>query len=113
MMKILNARITKARIGFDEIDKVVARMTFESKYGCCDWTFVLENPVDVQRLKTLMKYADVLDFKDLKGKIIQQVVDSERFLRGFGHPIEDKFVPTYTNEFTELSEVEFGAMLQK
>lgn len=112
MMKILTARITKARVGFDERDKVVARMTFENEYGCCDWAFVLENPVDVQRLKALMKYADAFELKDLNGKIIRQV-DSERFMRGFGHPIEDKFVPIYTNEFTELSKVEFGAMLEK
>lgn len=110
MMEIANARITNVKVGFDDRDRLSARMTFESQHGCCDWGFILSNPVDVQRLSTLMNYTDTYDVKNLNGKIIRKV-DSDCFLRGFGHPIEDKFVPVSTKEFTEISEAEFETML--
>ena len=110
MMEIANAIITNVKVGFDDRDRLSTWMAFESQNGCCDCGFVLENPADVQRLKTLMNYTAVYLVKDLKGKIIRKV-KSDRYLRGFGHPIEDKFVPVSTKEFTEISEAEFKTML--
>jgi len=110
-MEILNARITMVCVGLDDNDRLSASMTFEHVKGCCDWNFVLENPVDVQRLKALMDYAGVCEVKDLKGQIVRQVY-SECYLRAFGHPFEDKFVPiTPGGKFVVLSELEVDAWL--
>ena len=110
MMEIANARITKVKVGFDARDRLSARITFKSQYGCCDWDFILSNPVDVQRLRKLMNYTDAIELKDLNGKIIRKV-DLNFRIHGFGHPIEDKFVPIFTDEFTEISEAELETML--
>ena len=110
MMEIANARITHVEVSIDDRDRLSARMTFKSQHTVCDWGFILSNPVDVQRLKMLMNYTGSYDVMNLDGKIIRRV-NSDCFMRGFGHPIEDKFVPFFTKKFTEISEAEFETML--
>lgn len=110
-MEITNARIKNVTVGFDDRDRLSARMTFDGQHGCCDWGFILTNPTDVQRLMKLMNYTGSYEVGDLSGKIIRKV-DSGNFLRGFGHPIEDKFVPTSTEEFKEVNKAEFAEMLK-
>lgn len=110
-MEITNARIRNVTVGFDDNDRLSVRMTFASRHdGSCDWGFILTNPTDVQRLIKLMNYTDSYEVGELNDKIIRRVC-SGHFLRGFGHPIEDKFVPTLT-EFTEVNKAEFVEMLE-
>ena len=112
MMEVSNAKITNVKVCFDDRGRLAARMRFETQYGCCDWGFILSNPVDVQRLSTLMNYTETYDIMQLNGKIVRKV-DFDRFFRGFGHPIEDKFVPFSSKEFTEITEAEFLSNLKK
>lgn len=110
-MEITNARIKNVTVGFDDRDRLSARMTFDGQRGCYDWGFILTNPTDVQRLMKLMNYAGIYEVGDLSNKIIR-VVNKACFFRGFGHPIENKFVPTSTEEFKEVSEAEFEELLK-
>ena len=110
MMEIANARITNVKVVFDDRNGLSVTMTFETQHGYCDWRFILSNPVDVRRLRKLMNYTDAIELKDLNGKIIRKV-DLNFRIHGFGHPIEDKFVPIFTDEFTEISEAELETML--
>ena len=78
-------------------------MTFESQLGCCDWGFILTNPTDAQRLVKLMNYTGVYDVKNLNGKIVRTVMH-DCFFRGFGDPIEDKFIPAFGERHEESLE---------
>ena len=110
-MQINNARITNVTVGLDDRERLSARMTFESELGCCDWGFILTNPVDSQRLVKLMNYTGVYDVKNLNGKIVR-VVNHECFFRGFGEPIEDKFIPAFGEELKEVTETQFEEILK-
>jgi len=110
-MEVSNARIKSVKVAFDDLDRLSARMTFEGQQGCCDWGFILTNPVDVQRLEILMKYTGTYDLKDLKGKIVRKI-DHDYFIRGFGHPIEDKFVPLFGQEVKEVTQAKFPELLK-
>lgn len=110
-MEITNARIKNVTVGFDDRNRLSARITFEGYHVSCDWSFILTNPIDVQRLTKLMNYTGSYEVDDLNDKIIRKVV-SENFLCGFGHPIEDKFVPTLTEEFKEINESNFEKLLK-
>lgn len=110
-MKITNAKIKNVTVGFDDRDRLSASMTFDGQHVCCNCGFILTNPTDVQRLMKLMNYTGSYEVGDLSGKIIRKV-DFGNFLGGFGHPIEDKFVPTLTEEFKEVNEEEFAEMLK-
>lgn len=110
-MKITNARIKNVTVGLDNRDRLSARMTFEGQDGCWDLGFILTNPTDVQRLIKLMNYVGAYKVDGLSGKIIRQVYSGD-FLRGFGHPIKDKYVPTLTTEFKEINEAEFEELLK-
>lgn len=110
-MQVNNARIINVTVGLDDRDNLSARMTFEFQHGCCDWGFGLTDPIDSQRLVKLMNYTGVYDVEKLNNKIVR-VVNYERFFRGFGDPIEDKFVPAFGEEFKEVTETQFEEMLK-
>ena len=110
-MRITNARIKNVTVGFDDRGWLSVMMTFEGRYRCDDWRFILTNLGDVQRLIKLLSYTESHEVEDLNGKIIRRV-DFGNSLRGFGHPIEDKFVPTLTEEFKEISKSEFEELLK-
>ena len=109
-MKIANARITNVMVGFDARDGLYAKMTFETMSSACYGHFYLLNAVDAQRLSTLMDYTRTYDIKDLDGKIIRKVDLNSRMV-GFGHPIEDRFVPLSTKGFIQVTENEYEKML--
>lgn len=111
-MKITNARITNLKVGFDDGNRLAVMINFESQHGCCLWSFVMSNPVDVQRLSALMNYTNTYDLNDLNGKIIRKV-DLDCFMRGFGHPIEDKFVLLSEKEFSEITEADLEMIYGK
>lgn len=110
-MEITNARIENVTVGFDDRDRLSARMTFKGQHGCCEWGFTLIVPTEVQRLIKLMNYAGVHEVEELNGRIIRKV-EYNNFLCGFGHPIEDKFVPTSIKDLMEISESQFEEMLK-
>ena len=111
-MNIVNAKIQSVKVCFDDSRRLSAEMKFVSQNGTCGWSFVLSNPVDVQRLSKLMNYTGAEEVKDLNGKIIRRL-DADGFMCGFGHPIENVFVPISTKEFSEISESEVGTLLAK
>lgn len=110
-MEITNARIKNVTVGLDDRDRLSARMTFEGQHGCCDWGFILTNPVDAQRLMKLMSYTGTYEVKNLNGKIVRKI-DHDNFFRGFGDPIEDKFVPAFGEELKEVTEAQFEELLK-
>ena len=110
-MEITNARIKNVTVGFDDRDRLSVRMTFDGQHSCCDWGFILTNPTDVQRLIKLMNYVGAYEVDNLSGKIIRKV-DSGNLVRGFGHPLKDKYVPTFTEKFKEINESEFEELLK-
>ena len=91
-MQVINAKIKNVTIGFDDRERLSVRMNFDGEATSCTWGFVLINPVQVKNLIKLMEYTEVREVKNLEGKIIR-VVFKEIFLRGFGHPVDDKFIP--------------------
>ena len=110
-MEIVNARINNVSLKFDDRDRLSASMILESPHGCCAWGFILTIPSDVQRLIKLMNYTDSHNFESLNNKIIR-IVNQGRLLRGFGHPIEDKFFTALGNGVTEVTEVQFEEFLR-
>ena len=109
-MELINARIKDATAKVDSNDNLFVSLTFEAQCGACYWGFRLTNLADIQRLAKLMDYAGADEVVDLNNKIIR-VVKEVCFFKGFGHPVKDKFVPTFTKEFKEVSEVEFKELL--
>ena len=105
-MEVNNARIKNVTIGLDDRDRLSARMTFEYQFGCCDWGFLLTNPRDSQQLAKLMGYTGTYDAMKLNGKIVR-IVFHGMYLRGFGDPIEDKFISFEDEEFKEVTEEHF------
>lgn len=110
-MKLNNARIEDVTVGLDDLNRLSVRMTFESQSVCFNWEFILNNPTDVQRLVKLMNYTDVYDFENLNGKIVRTVMHSYAF-RGFGDPIEDKFIPVFGEKLKEVTEAQFEELLK-
>lgn len=111
-MKIMNAKIEKVTVGMDDRDQLSARITFAGRCLSYFWVFVLTNPIDSQRLIKLLEYTETNDLQKLNGKIVR-IVDHGCFFRGFGDPIEDKFVPTFGEELQEVSEEGFNKLLGK
>ena len=70
----------------------------------------LTNPIDNQRLESLLKYAGVSNVEDLTGRVVRQV-NYGSYLLGLGHPIENKFVPTFTEDFMEIDTSRFEELL--
>lgn len=110
-MRITNSRIKNVTVGLDDRDRLSARMTFEGQRGSCEWIFILANPKDVERLVNLMNYARVNEVEELDGKIVR-IVDCDGLFRGFGDPIEDKFIPVFGEELKEVTEAQFEEMLK-
>lgn len=110
-MEVNNARIKNVTVGLDDMDRLSARMNFESQHGCCNWEFILNYPTDAERLVKLMNYTGVDDVKNLNGKIVRVVIHGFSF-RGFGDPIEDKFIPAFGEEFKEVTEAQFEELLK-
>ena len=111
-MKIHNARIKNVTVGFDDRDRLSARMTFEGQHGCFEWRFILTYNTDVQRLIKLMNYARVHAVENLNGKIIRTVI-YDRIFCAFGDPIEDKFVLAFDEELKEITEAQLAEELLK
>lgn len=109
-MEVKNARIKNVKVGLDDRDRLSVRMTFEGGWAC-DWGFIITNPIDSQRLVKLMDYAGTCDVLKLSGKIVRMVTH-DCFFRGFGDPIEDKFVPAFGEELQEITEEEFNKLLK-
>ena len=110
-MKIQNVKIKNVTIGINDREKLAVTMSFEGSGGGCAWSFIMDNPTDVQRLILLMKYTEVKEVMKLEGKVIRVIV-CEAFIRGFGHPIEDKFVSVILSEVMEITQAEFAEFLQ-
>ena len=103
-MRITNAKIKNVSVGIDDLNRLAARMTFNGLNKCWGWSFILNRSTDINRLMKLMEYVEVHELNDLENKIVR-VAEAEYFLLGFGHPIEDKFIPINTGgEFIELGE---------
>ena len=112
-MEVNNAKVRNVTVGLDDLDRLSARMTFQSQLGCCDYGFILTNQTDAQRLVKLMNYTGVYDVKNLNGEIVRTVsYDNDCFPRGFGDPIEDKFIPAFGEELKEVTEAQFEELLK-
>lgn len=110
-MKVYNARIEEVTVGLDEYNHLSAMFKFKSQHGSWKFGFILTDLIDAQRLVRLMKYTGVYNVLDLEGKIIRTVLDNNLF-RGFGDPIEDKFIPVCMDELKEVTEKEFEEILK-
>ena len=110
-MRITNAIIKNVAVVFDGKNKLSAIITFKASYSCYDFSFILTNPLEVQRLMKLMSYTGVNDISNLNSKIIR-IATEPGYCYGFGHLIEDKFIPTFTEDFKEVSEAEFEELLK-
>ena len=109
-MEITNARIKNVTVGLDNRDRLSASMTFEGPNFCRNCCFILTDPTDVQRLVKLMLYTGTSEVQELNGKIIRRI-DKNNFLRGFGDPIANKFIPIFGDELKELTESQFEELL--
>lgn len=109
-MRILNAKIENVTVGLNDSDGLAVMFTLRWQSGCCNWEFTLANPLDIQRLTKLMNYTGSHQVKELEGKIIRKVEKGQMF-QGFGHPIEDKFVSVWADEFKEITELEVKQQL--
>ena len=107
-MIIKNAKIEDAIVSFNDRNNLSATIDFKT-YGAGHFTvcFDFTKLADVQRLQKLMNYVEVSQFDDLQGKIVRVGYISGRCFVGFGHPLEDTFVPMKTDTFTEVPEIKF------
>lgn len=110
-MTVQNAKITNVTVGFDNRDRLTASISLKGQYDDWDLKMVLSQKDDCQYLLKLMSYTEVNGVEEMKGKIIR-IVTFDNILYGFGHPIEDKFVPTTQENPTELTEAEFRKNLK-
>ncbi len=112
-MEIMNVRIedvTAKLVGQDN-DNFVVKVSLRDEYDSVDWSFRLEDQLDLQRLIKLMNYTESHQLEDLNGKIIRKVKIGS-CLYGFGHPIEDKFISLLAKECKEINEAEFAKMYE-
>ena len=100
-MKIYNAKIKDAVFGVDSNGKLREKVTFECTYGRIDWNFNLTSLDCVMRVMKLMEYAKAVRNEDLKGSAIRLIAEPYNVLRAFGDPLENKFVPLFTEYFKE------------
>ena len=110
-MNIENIKIEDAKKGFDNRDRSVVSFSVVGDGTGTAWIFNLENPTDVKRLNKLMQYAEVNQPEHLNGKEFRAVI-SDNFLHGFGHPIQDKYIPISSELFQEVTEAEFAELLK-
>ena len=107
-MEIYNARIKDVTVGPDERN---CSVSFDGQGFCCNWEAILTNPAEDERLRKLMQYADTYDVNKMNGKIVRIVI-IDTFLRAFGDPIQDKFVPILGAEFVELAEEQLEEVIR-
>lgn len=105
-MEIVNARINNVTVGWDNQYGMSAKMSFECHFGSTNMVFKLTNQTELQRLEKLMNYAgvDVNDVNNLNGRIVRVAIYCCA-IRGYGDPIEDKFIPDMPWLGEELKEV--------
>lgn len=111
MMKIENAKITGVRVGFDDRDRLSARLSIKSQKGSTDWGFILTEQAQVQALMELMHYVNVQEIYQLNGKIIRVCIH-DHMLRALGDPIEDKFIPLFILDRNGIGEAELIKLLE-
>lgn len=99
-MKIFNSVIKSVTVGLNCDNNLCANIEFFSQCGCVQVDFQLTELADVYRITKLMNYAGANTFDELKDKTIR-IVYSNGILSDFGHPIQDKFISTLTNNFEE------------
>ena len=107
-MAIKNSKIESAIVSFNTRNNLSATLDFKT-FGSGHFTvcFDFTNSADVQRLQKLMNYVEVSQFDDLPGKIVRVGYVSGRCFIGFGHPLEDTFVPMNNDSFIELPQCKF------
>lgn len=111
-VSVYRALIKNATICLNDKSQLCLVLTFaERSAGIPNCTFVLENQLDIQRIKTLFSYDPWVKLKGqsvqmLKGQRVELVV-SDGVLCGFMHPLYHKYMPILTDEFQELSGEEF------
>ena len=110
-MEITNAKIKDVTVCFDDWGQLSVMMSFYPLHGCYNWHSLLKNPDNVQRLTKLMTYTESNELSDLNGKIIRIVKFNNAFC-GFGHLIEDKFVPCLMQNFKEVNKLKFAEMFK-
>lgn len=112
-MAIKNAKIEGTIVSFNTRNNLSATIDLKT-YDAGHFTvcFDFTNPADVQRLQKLMNYVEVSQFDDLLGKIVRVGYVPGRCFIGFGHPLEDTFVPMNSDSFTELPECKFEELVK-
>ena len=91
-MKIYNATIKNVAIGLFGPRKVLSvKVVFSTQDTLWHHTFELTDWTSVSQLKSLIKFSDVIELKDVENKKIRIVVSNGLF-RGIGHPEKDEFI---------------------
>lgn len=112
MNGITNALIKSVTVNEKMQDKVPVEIVFDIPFeDVIGLELCLTNPIDNQRLESLMKYAGVSKVEDLTGRVVRQV-NYGSYLLGLGHPIKNKFVPTFTEDFMEINTSRFEELLK-
>ncbi len=112
MKGITKALIKSVTVNEKMQDKVPVDIIFDIPFGgIIGLELCLTNPIDNQRLESLLKYAGVSNVEDLTGRVVRQV-NYGSYLLGLGHPIENKFVPTFTEDFMEINTLRFEELLE-
>ena len=94
MRKINNCKITGVKTKITEELTITVKLEFVSRRdkGTYSITKRFYDTKENAELKTIMYYADVKKIKELKGKVIREVVDEDENFIGIGDPIGDNFV---------------------
>ena len=94
MRKINNCKITGVKTKITEELTITVKLEFVSRRdkGTYSFTKRFYDAKENAELKTIMYYADVKKIKELKGKVIREVVDEDENFIGIGEPIGDNFV---------------------
>ena len=94
MRKINNCKITGVTTKITEELTITVKLEFVScrdKRTYC-FTKRFYDAKENAELKKIMYYADAKKIKELKGKVIREVVDEDENFIGIGDPIGDNFV---------------------
>lgn len=119
-MTIKNLSIANVSVVLTREENLVVKLELKEENGTTyTWIFDLEELVDVQRLKKIMRYVGASELKDLEGKtfrrvdIVNQNKLNQSQLVGFGHPTKDQFISIGTFEMMELTEYELRKMFEE
>ena len=105
-MEIAKATIQKVAVGIDIMNRLGADIEFVSDFGRFSHWFISSDPKSALQLITLMRYTGASSTCSLNNREIN-LIFSDNSLLGFGNPIDDKYVPLFTEEFREISMEEF------